>query len=100
MRATHAIDLPLVTIDLGLAIGGGVFNQTFETAGRAPARVTPLGSLAALGGLRADLAAGFALLTESAAVIDVYEHQDTAGTSVSFVPNVAFRQSIGVTKIW
>ena len=100
LRAIHAFDLPRVTIELGLALGGGVFDQTFETPGRAPARVTPLGSLATLGGLRIDLTAGYALLAESAAVIDLYAQGDTAKGAAPFSPSVAFRQSFGVAKVW
>jgi hypothetical protein len=99
IRAAHAFDLPWVTIDLGVAIGGGVFDQTFETTGKAPARVTPLGSLALLTALRVDLVAGFSLVAESAAVIDFYAQGDGA-SAARFAPSVAFRQSVGVAKVW
>jgi hypothetical protein len=100
LRVMHAWDLPVVTIDLGLALGGGVLRQTFETAGAAPARTSPTGMVALLLGLRLDLGAGFSLLAESGFVSALYGQRDEATASTSLGPFFTFRQAFGLAKVW
>lgn len=100
LRLTHAWDLPLVTVDVGLALGGGVLRQRFETSGSAPARTTPAGTVALLIDLRLDLTAGFSLLAESAFVSEVHAQRDEATATTSLGPYFAFRQAFGLGKVW
>lgn len=100
LRLTHSWDIPLVTFDIGAALGGGVFHQTFDTTGEAPSRTTPTGSLALLLGLRLDLGGGFSVLAESAFVSQLYAQHDALSDTTSLGPRFAFRQSFGLTKVW
>ena len=99
LRALHGWDLPVVSVELGLAAGAWLLHQTFETRGVAPSRATPAGSLGLLLGLRADLGGGFALLAESGLVTLLFAQNDAAGAT-SLGPHVAFRQGFGVAKVW
>ncbi len=99
LRALHGWDLPIVSVELGLGMGGWLLHQSFETRGLAPSRSTPAGSLALLLGLRADLAAGFSVLAESGLLTLIYAQRDEA-SATSLGPHVAFRQSFGVAKVW
>lgn len=40
LRISHAWDLPVVTVDLGVGLGAELFRQSFETRGEAPPRTT------------------------------------------------------------
>jgi len=100
MRVLHAFDLPLVTLDLGIGAGVGFFHQSFETRGDAPPRSTPFASIAPLLGLNADIAAGFSVLAEASLVTDFYAQQNEVTRVTSFRPSVAYRQAIGVAKVW
>ncbi len=54
----HAWDLPQLTVHLGIAAGGGLVRETFETRGRAPARLVAAGHLGIVAGLVQDLPHG------------------------------------------
>jgi hypothetical protein len=99
LRALHAWDLPVVSVELGLALGGWMFHQSFSTAGVAPSRSTPVASLGLLLGLRAELGLGLALVAEGSLLTLGYAQDDEAGRT-SFGPRVAFRQSFGLAKVW
>ena len=100
LRVIHSFDLPVVTVDLGLAAGGGVFHQSFETRGVAPSRTTPVASVAALLGLRVDIAGGIAALAEGAFVTEIYAQESQATGASSLGPSVAYRQTLGLAKVW
>jgi hypothetical protein len=55
LRASHAFDLPYVSLALGLSAGASLFHQRFDTRGDAPDRWTGAGYLAA------DLSASYQL---------------------------------------
>jgi hypothetical protein len=100
LRAAHTWDLPVVSVDLGLALGGWILRQTFDTAGVAPSTVTPAGSLALDLGAHVDLVRGFALFSDSALLSYVYAQREEITGSTSLGPYFAFRQAFGVSKIW
>lgn len=77
LRALHGWDLPIVSVELGLGMGGWLLHQGFETRGLAPSRSTPTGSLALLLGLRADLANRFSVLAESVPIAMGRARDDT-----------------------
>jgi hypothetical protein len=99
IRAAHTWDLPVVGIDLGLALGGWLLHQSFTTTGLAPARSTPAGSLALTLGLHADLGAGFSVMEESGLATYLYAQDHDDGTT-SLGPYFAFRQMVGLAKVW
>ncbi len=100
VRVLRAFDLPFITLDLGVGAGVGFFRQSFETRGYAPPRTTPFGSIAALLGLGADIAAGFSVRAEASLVTDFYVQENERATASSFGPSVAYRQTIGIGKAW
>jgi hypothetical protein len=61
VSAAYVFDVPVVSFALGLALGGGVLHQSFETEGIAPARTTGFGRLGAFGRIDVDLTEGFYL---------------------------------------
>jgi hypothetical protein len=99
LRAGHTWDLPVIGVDLGLAVGGWLFHQTFTTLGVAPARNSAAGSLALGLGLHVDLGKGFLVLEESALAAYVYPQEQQDGTT-SLGPTFAFRQIVGFGKVW
>lgn len=99
LRGFHGWDLPVVSVELGLAVGGWLLHQSFATRGEAPSRSSPAGSLGLSLGLRPDLGAGFSLLAESTLLTLLYAQENEAGAT-SLGPHVAFRQSFGIAKVW
>jgi hypothetical protein len=86
LRIAHAWDVPVVSVELGLAVGGWIFEQTFSTLGIAPSRSTPAGSVALGLGLRADVGLGFSLFSDTSLVSYVYAQREPPLGSVSFGP--------------
>jgi hypothetical protein len=99
VRLSHAWDLPVVTVDLGLAPGVSIFRQTFDSPGLARARLTAAPNIAAGVGLSADLGEGFSAMLESAAQTYVYRFEREDGTS-RWTPSAALRVSAGFGKHW
>lgn len=58
LRVVHVWDLPWLAIDLGIVAGGGLARETFETRGRAPGRLAPVGHVGVTAGLVRDLPHG------------------------------------------
>jgi hypothetical protein len=99
VRASHAWDLPVVTVDLGVALGASIFRQVFDTEGVAPTRVTAAPSISASGGLSADLGGGFSAMSEVAAQTYLYRFERSDGSS-ALLPAAAMRVSAGFGKHW
>ena len=87
-----------MTVDVGLSVGGSLLRQTFETAGRAPARDSLGGRGAISFGLALPLGAGFELTAESAAETYLFHLQ--TGASTALAPSLAYRQRVGLGKQW
>jgi Caspase domain len=98
LRFAHAWDLPVVTVDLGLSVGGSWLRQTFEAAGNAPARDSFAARSAVNLGLAVELGGGFELTAESAA--ETYLFRLQTATSSSLTPSLAYRQRVGLAKHW
>ncbi len=99
LRAVHTWDLPVVSVDLGLSLGGWLLHQSFATTGVAPSRSSGAGTLGLGLGLHVDLGAGFSLLEETALETYVYSQERADGTT-SLGPYPALRQTFGVGKVW
>lgn len=98
VRVAHAWDLPLVTVDLGLSLGGAFFHQSFTTAGDAPTRGTGAFRSSVGARLGLPLGGGFGLAAESAAETYLFALRTASEDGVS--PSVAFRQRLALTKEW
>jgi hypothetical protein len=78
----HAFDLPVVTVELGVALGVSLLHQTFQVVGGlAPARSSLAGQVGAGLGLVYDLPRGFYLRTDAAAESYVFRQQDASGSA-------------------
>jgi hypothetical protein len=90
--------LPVVTLDVGLGLGGAWLHQGFATSGVAPSRDSPAGFLDVGLGLTVPIAWGASLRAESAVMSYVFS-QEQAGRS-SLGPWFSFRQLAGLSKEW
>jgi hypothetical protein len=100
LRIAHAWDIPIVTVDLGLAIGGWLLQQTFSTRGVAPSRSTGAGSLAFGLGLRVEVWRGLSLFSETSLAAYLYAQETDATGAVSLGPHLALRQVFGLAEVW
>jgi hypothetical protein len=91
---THAFDVPLVTFELGIAVGGAWLHEAFTTAGRAPSRSSGGLTVAATVAMSAELGRGLYVVLEAAA--QTYFFDQVTESGVSFGPAFAFRGSIGL----
>jgi hypothetical protein len=100
VRASHAWDLPLFSVELGARAGGSLYRQRFETQGVAPPRTT-LGAQTALDvGVTVDVGAGVALFAESGAEAAVFALQRSPTKDREMSVSFAFRQNVGLAKWW
>ncbi len=94
--ATHVWDLPGVSLEAGLALGGAVLRQTFRTAGVAPARTSLALHLSPLVTASRDVGPRAYVYLSGAASTWLFrlEDRETGGSSVE--PSFAPRVSMGV----
>jgi hypothetical protein len=100
VRLAHTWDLPVVSLDIGLSVGGSWLRQTFSTPGFAPARDsfalrTGIGAAATI-----DVTAEFYVLADAVAETYVFKLKDSASRSTAFTPSLAFRHHLGIGKQW
>jgi hypothetical protein len=100
VRLVHAWDAPWLSLELGIAAGGAVLRQTFETRGVAPDRLTFAGMLAVSAGALVDLPEGFYGLADVEAQTYLFKQRDTGGAQAVIGPSFAVRPSFGVGKRW
>ena len=93
-------DLPVVSLSLGVDAGVAVLHQSFETQGLAPSRTTVGGAAGVNAGLGIALGYGLGFFLESGADIYVFSVEHTATREQDAVASLAFRQRIGVEKLW
>ena len=96
VRVAHAWDIAVVTLDLGLSVGGSLLRQSFETRGIAPSRASGALRFSVGGRVSLPLGAGFSVKAEFAAESYVFPLRTADGES--FTPSVAFRQRVGLSK--
>jgi len=93
-------DLPSVSLSLGADAGVALFHQRFETTGLAPSRTTFGGEVGLDGALGIGLGGGFGLFLESGADVYVFSLEHTTTREHDLVASLAFRQRVGVEKLW
>jgi hypothetical protein len=99
VRLTHVWDFPVISLDLGLAIGASWLRQTFATPGRAPDRNTVAARTSLVTGVDVDLPLGFYVLADAEAETYLFDLEDDSRTS-RVSPSFAFRAHLGVGKHW
>jgi hypothetical protein len=100
VRLAHAWDLPVLTVDMGFAVGASLLRQTFTTSGVAPPRDT-LSPRSSVGlGLTADVTAGFYLFADAAAETYLFRVEDSATGAATLTPSLALRAHLGAGKQW
>jgi hypothetical protein len=94
---THAFDVPWVTFEIGIAVGGSWLHEGFVTRGLAPPRSTGAFTLAATVAMAIDLTHGFYAHLEAAGQTYFFDQLQSSGL-VEFAPAFAFRASAGVGR--
>jgi len=99
-RLSHAWDFPLVTLDVGFAIGASWLRQSFTSRGNAPARET-LALRSSVGpSATFEIGSGFYVTAEVAAETYAFRLQDTKTRESELAPSLAFRTRAGLGKQW
>ena len=94
ISATHVRDLDVVSIEVGLTIGGSLLAQRFSTQGLAPRRTTAALQLSPAIGITRELGARSYLFLHGSVPTYLFRNESsTAGSS--FGPSLAVRVSIG-----
>ncbi|WP_437925675.1 caspase family protein [Sorangium sp. So ce291] len=96
VRLSHAWDLPVITLGVGVDVGLAVMRQRFETQGYAPDRHGLAGAFGAGAGANVDLLGGFYLGIEAAAQTYVFKQRRAGGDEGEIAPSVAARLRVGV----
>jgi len=98
LTVAHAWDLPVVTIELGVAAGASLLRQTFTVAGGlAPDRNSLAGQVGASGAFVFDLPRGFYLRTDVAAESYIFRQQRD-GTDSAVTSALVVRAGAGLGK--
>lgn len=95
VSAAYVFDLPIVSVALGLQLGGAWLHQSFETHGFAPERNSIAGQLGVLLGGSLDLWGGSYLFVEPSGHMYVFSQQRTAPGPRRDAPQV---QAVFVAK--
>lgn len=99
VRASHAWDLPFLTVDLGANAGAAILRQTFMTQGQAPDRSSAAFTLGAGLTLMRDLWQGFYVLGRADAQSYFYRQLQASG-DMPVKPASGARISMGLGKRW
>ncbi len=100
LRGAHVWDLPVFSLELGAELGGELHRQRFETRGVAPSRDGPGGYVGVGAGIGLDLGSGFTLFAESDAESHVFALRSSETKESQTSASFAFRQRVGVMKLW
>jgi hypothetical protein len=95
LSLTHVRDLDVVSLELGLTVGGSLLLQRFRTQGVAPRRTTGAVQLAPIVGITREIAPRSYLFLLGAASTYLLRSETSTATSSSFGPSFAVRVSIG-----
>ncbi|HTV23202.1 MAG TPA: caspase family protein [Polyangiaceae bacterium] len=98
LSAARVFDFPLVSLSVGVSAGASWLRQSFDTAGRAPARNSLAGSVALLLGAAHDLSHGYYLLAELAGQLYVFERQPLGEAGSELGATFALRPTLGAGK--
>lgn len=94
---SRVLDLPVISVALGSELGVGVLRQSFETAGRAPARYGWLLFPGLLVGLSADIAGGFHAFVDTVGRLSIFR-QRRADTSEDTTAAAGLQLTLGAGK--
>ncbi|MET0413900.1 MAG: caspase family protein, partial [Polyangiaceae bacterium] len=100
LELAHAWDLPLVSLNAGVAAGSALLEQTFESAGRARPRRNLAITLAATLGAQLDLAGGFYLSLEAGLQSYAFRLTRDGDRSAAWEAALALRGRGGVGWYW
>jgi hypothetical protein len=95
LSLTHVRDLDLVSLEIGLTIGGSVLVQRFQTQGIAPRRTTGALQLAPTIGITREVAPRSYLFLLGSAPTYLLRSENSTATGSSFGPSFAVRFAIG-----
>lgn len=95
VAATHAWDLPGVSLEVGLAAGGAVLEQRFRTAGVAPPRTTAALQLSPTVAVSRDLGQRSYVFLSTSATTYLFRVEDSTDRTTSFAPSFALRFALG-----
>ncbi len=100
LELSHVWDLPLVSLDAGVAAGASLLEQTFDTSGEAGPRRNLAGNVSANLGAAADLTASLYLALEVG--LQSYAFRVTRGTapSTAWEASLALRSYAGLGWYW
>jgi len=93
--ATHAWDLPGLSLEVGLTVGGALLLQSFRTAGVAPPRVSAALQLSPVLAISRDLGPRTYLFLSTSAATYLYRLEDSADRTASLAPSFALRLALG-----
>jgi Caspase domain len=95
LRATHVRDLGVVSVELGVTVGGSLLAQRFQTAGVAPRRTTAALQLSPTLGISRDLSARSYVFLLGSASTYLLRSEDPVTSRSSFGPSFALRVAFG-----
>jgi hypothetical protein len=95
LGATHAWDLAGVSLEVGMIVGGAILQQTFRTAGVAPARTTAALQLSPVAALSRDVGGRAYLFASAAAATYLFRLQRSTDGTTSVEPSFALRFAAG-----
>jgi len=98
LSVARVFDYPLASLSVGASAGASWLRQSFDTAGRAPARNSLAGSVALLLGATRELSHGYYLLAELAGQLYVFERQAAGEPSSELGATFALRPLLGAGK--
>jgi len=93
--AAHVRDLNVVSVEMGITVGGALLVQRFRTQGVAPSRTTAALQLSPSLGISRDIAErGYLFLLGSASTY-LLRRDDSTTSRTSFGPSFALQVAIG-----
>jgi hypothetical protein len=100
LRISHAWDLPIVTLDVGFAIGASWLRQSFATRGIAPARDS-LALRSSVGPSASfEIGSGVYFTADAAAETYAFRLRDSATGDTKITPSLALRARAAIGKHW
>ena len=100
VRIAHVWDFPLVSVDIGLAVGASWLRQSFVTRGSAPARDSVALRSSVGPAVTFELGSGVYFTSDVAAETYAFHLQDTRTREDEIAASLAFRARAGFGKQW
>jgi hypothetical protein len=95
LSAVHVRDLGVVSVELGITVGGSLLVQRFRTGGVAPTRTTAALQLSPMAGISRDVAERAYLFLLCSASTYLLRSEDSATSRRSFGPSFALQLGLG-----